>query len=140
MIPAPTPKKALTAINCVILPHTKYNAPLKRNSHNPMYNKRIYPTLSLIKPANNIKGIISNDGNVVSIWISTSDAFGKITASSSDIGDTARPGKDVNADTDHIPNNAHRVIYPFPVSNFLMTKKLFVQKPNNCTAQNVASS
>jgi hypothetical protein len=31
----------------------------------------------------------------------------------------------VSTDTDHIPNRAHTVIYPFPVSNFLIDKNIF---------------
>ena len=48
IIPAPTPSMALTATNCPIVPATKYNAPLKRNNHKPMYNNLIYPILLLI--------------------------------------------------------------------------------------------
>ena len=48
IIPAPIPSMALTKISCVMEEHTKYNAPLKRNRYNPMYNNLICPTLSLI--------------------------------------------------------------------------------------------
>ena len=116
IMPAPTPSMALTAMSCPIVPDTKYNAPLKRNSHKPMYNNLIYPTLLLIYPANRMKGIISSDGNVVSSCRSRSVALGNTDASFSSIGETARPGNDVSAATDHMPSSAQTVIYPLPVS------------------------
>ena len=70
-------------------------------------------------PAHSIKGIISNDGSVVSNCISTSVAVGNIETSFSAMGDIANPGNDVSAETDHIPNNAHKEINPFPVLIFM---------------------
>ena len=63
-----------------------------------------------------MKGIISSEGNVVSNCKSRSVAFGNTVASFSSIGDTASPGNDVSAATDHIPSSAQTVMYPLPVS------------------------
>ena len=52
---------------------------------------------------------------MVSNCKSRSVAFGNIVASFSSIGETASPGNDVSAATDHIPSNAHTVIIPLPV-------------------------
>ena len=59
--------------------------------------------------------MINNEGKVESDCISSSVAVGNIVESFSEIGDIARPGNEVNAETDQMPNNALRVIYPFPV-------------------------
>ena len=63
-----------------------------------------------------IKGIISNDGSVASSCRSSSVAAGNTTESLSSIGDTANPGNEGSADTDHMPASANSVILPCPVS------------------------
>ena len=84
-----------------------------------MYNNLIYPIFSLMEPANNIKGIIKKDGNVVNSSTSSSVAPGNNVRSLSEIGEIAKPGNDVSAETDQIPNNAQIEIIPFPVCIFM---------------------
>ena len=84
-----------------------------------MYNNLIYPIFSLMEPANNIKGIIKKDGNVVNSSTSSSVALGNNVRSLSEIGEIAKPGNDVSAETDQIPNNAQIEIIPFPVCIFM---------------------
>jgi hypothetical protein len=38
------------------------------------------------------------------------------------MGEMAKPGNDVTADTNHIANNAKREIYPLPVEIFIATR------------------
>ena len=76
---------------------------------------------------NNIKGIISNEGNVVSTWISRSVAEGTMDVNFSATGDIASPGNEVSADTDQIPNKAQTEITPFPVFIFMTKCFLILQ-------------
>ena len=80
----------------------------------------MYPTFSVMYPANSIKGIINNEGSVVSICMSSSVEPGNTFSNSSDIGDTANPGRDVNAETDHIAKSAHNEMYAVPVKTLFI--------------------
>ena len=64
-------------------------------------------------------GIMSNDGKEVSICSSTSDTCVKTVDSLPKTGDMARPGNDVRAETDQIPNNTIKEIVPLPVFIFM---------------------
>ena len=132
--PAPTPSKALTTINCHILLESKYNTPLVANSHSPTCNTRTKSTFSVNLPPSNIKGIISNDGNEVNIWISRSVAFGNIFVRSPKIGETANPGRDVNAEIDHIAIKVMRGIVPLPVFIFIYLLVKSLDWKNNNTS------
>ena len=63
--------------------------------------------------------IISSEGREVSICISSSVAYGKMVVSCPKIGDTANPGKEVNAETDQMPTSVIRGIVPLPVLIFI---------------------
>ena len=56
------------------------------------------------------------------------------------MGDIANPGNDVSAETDHIPNNAHKEINPFPVLIFIKQHFYISIRHNNPAASNVATS
>ena len=66
-------------------------------------------------PASSTNGMISNDGNEVSICISKSVAWPKMRCSRPRIGDTASPGNDTTIDTDQIASSVVSAIVPFPV-------------------------
>jgi hypothetical protein len=68
------------------------------------------PPRSESQPDNNTKGIISNEGREVSICISSCEAEGKMLLNSSKMGDIAKPGNEVTADTDQIAKSAIRDI------------------------------
>ena len=65
------------------------------------------------------------DGKEVSICISKSVAWGNTVSKLPIIGDIAKPGNDVIADTDHIAINANMDISLFPVSIFFIITLVF---------------
>ena len=80
------------------------------------------------------------EGNVVSNCISSCEAIGNIVVSFSDIGDIARPGNEVNAETDHIPSNTKRETVPFPVLILFILIRFKKQSLNKASGTNVATS
>ena len=68
----------------------------------------------------NIKGMMSNDGSDVNICMSRSVAFGNIFVRSPNIGETASPGNEVNAEIDQMAIKVIRGIVPRPVCIFIM--------------------
>ena len=81
----------------------------------PTTNKRNLLPLVAQRPAKSIKGIIRSDGNDSSISTSSSLACGNIDCISSRMGDTAKPGSETIADTDHMATSAITDIVPLPV-------------------------
>lgn len=59
--------------------------------------------------------MMSSDGSEVSIWISRLVAWGKIRFRSPKMGDTAKPGSDVTADTDQMARRTPGETVPLPV-------------------------
>ena len=78
--------------------------PLKKKTASPTTSSlNLFPVTDK-RPANNIKGIISTEGNEVSICISRSVARGKTLFRSPRMGEMASPGSETAADTDQIRN------------------------------------
>jgi hypothetical protein len=109
-MPAPMPIMQLATISKLISFAKIHTIPLAKNIAKPTANNFNVSPLSESQPANNTNGIISNEGSDVSICISSCDADGKMRLKSSNMGDTANPGNEVTADTDHIANRARREI------------------------------
>ena len=64
--------------------------------------------------------MMSNDGSDVNICMSRSVAFGNIFVRSPNIGETASPGNEVNAEIDQMEIKVIRGIVPRPVYIFIM--------------------
>ena len=109
------PSKALTTINCHICPKKDKVPHWRQTSKVPLSADAQSHDFSASLPANSTKGIISSEGREVSICISNSVACGKMVVSCPKIGDTANPGKEVNAETDQMPTSVIRGIVPLPV-------------------------
>jgi hypothetical protein len=95
--------------------------PLAKNIAKPTANNLSDSPRDESHPESSTKGIISSEGNDVSICISSCEAVGNIRLKSSKIGDIANPGNEVTADTDHMANKAQRDISPLPVEIFIAT-------------------
>lgn len=122
-MPAPTPIIQLATMSNRISLAKIHATPLAKNMASPIASIfKDSPPRSESQPASNTKGIISNEGNDVSICISSCEADGNTRLKSSRIGETANPGNEVTADTDQIANSASRDIVPFPVEIFIATR------------------
>lgn len=115
IIPAPMPISVLVTISSVSVRESMQPMPLSRNIDVPMTNIRILLRFTDQRPASSIKGMIINEGSDSSIDTSSSLALENNLSMSSSMGDTASPGSDTIADTDHIATSAVSVIVPFPV-------------------------
>ena len=111
-------------MSCVMVLANIEATPLAKNSSKPTARSHSLILRDANQPASITKGIISNDGSDESICTSNSDADGNIRLKSSKTGDTASPGNDVTADTDHIASRANKPISPLPV-DILITKNFF---------------
>ena len=132
MMPAPMPIIVLVIINSVSVRESIQPMPLRRNIDVPMTNIRILLRVTDQRPASSIKGMIISEGSDSSIETSSSPALGNMVLMSSSIGDTASPGSDTIADTDHMATRAARCIVPFPVLiNIIL---LFFPFPSNSRA------
>ena len=121
-MPAPMPIRAPSTISSTNDRESIEPMPQIRNIAVPSTNILILLPFTECLPAISIKGIIISEGNDSNISTSNRPAEGNIVSNLSRIGDTANPGNDTIADTDHIATNATRGIVPFPVFTFI--KKL----------------
>ena len=118
-MPAPIPITHPATISSRISFAKIHTMPLTKNIAKPTASNFSDSPRVESQPDSNTNGIISREGNEVSICTSSCEAEGKIRLKSSKIGDTANPGNDVTADTDHMASNAKREIYPLPVDIFI---------------------
>lgn len=78
-------------------------------------------TFSVNFPDNIMNGIMSKEGRELNICISNSVELGNIVDKFPNIGDIAKPGREVRADIDHIAINVIKDIVPCPVLIFMFS-------------------
>ena len=118
-MPAPTPRMQLMTMSHAMLRANRQATPLKKKIESPTIRILSLSLPSESFPESSTKGMISNDGSEVSIWISRSVTLGNTLFRSPRIGETASPGSDAMADTDQIASSTTSVTEPFPVLIFI---------------------
>lgn len=109
------PISVLVMISSVSVRESMHPMPLRRNMLVPITSNRSLLPRTDQRPASNINGMISSEGNDSSIDVSRFVASGNRVFMRSSIGEIAKPGNDTIADMDHIATRAMSGITPFPV-------------------------